>query len=125
MKTVANSPEINDRLVLQIMEDLNLYAEIYILTAEFNLLRSKIRLLHQSLPKGELKSSVRGLLTFLKRWPKKKIWLRISSIMGKFMKNKGVKTLYKRRVIENNRYVGHANILAALNGPEILSIKRE
>ena len=63
-------PEISQNLILQIMEDLNLFTEIYIISAEFNLLRSKVRLLHQSLPKESLKSSVRGLLTFLKRCPK-------------------------------------------------------
>ena len=116
---------VNHALILQIMEDINLFAEIYILSAEFNLLRSKIRLLHQSLPKGTLKSTVRGLLTFLKRWPKKKIWLRISTILKDYTSKNNINSLYKKRIIENNRFIGHANVLAALNGPTILSIKNE
>ena len=123
MKNV--SPEINSGLILQIMEDLNLYTEIYILSAEFNLIRSKLRLLHQSLGKGQLKSSVRGLLTFLKRWPKKKIWLRISTILKKFTLDGAIPSLKKQRIIESNRFVGHSNILLALTTPTKLQIKNE
>jgi hypothetical protein len=119
------SPEINNNLILQIMEDLNLFTEIYIISAEFNLLRSKIRLLHQSLQKGPMKSSVRGLLTFLKRWPKKKIWLRISSILQKFMHENNVFTLKKNKIIEANRFVGHSCILTAFKIGTALPIKKE
>jgi hypothetical protein len=123
--TLKNPPETNKNLILQIMEDLNLFTEIYILSAEFNLLRSKLRLLHQSLDKGPQKSIVRGLLTFLKRWPKKKIWLRISTILKNFTSKNEITTLRKSRIIESNRFVGHSNILIALTKPQLLSIKKE
>jgi hypothetical protein len=126
LKNVKKSPpEINNNLLLQIMEDLNTFTEIYVISAEFNLLRSKLRLLHQSMPKSDLKSVVRGLLTFLKRWPKKRIWLKISTILQRFMKDYEINSLKKIRIIEANRFVGHSNILTAFKIETNLPIKKE
>ena len=116
---------VNHELLKQIMEDLNLFLEVFILTAEFNLLRSKLRLLHQTLPNGQDKSAVRGLLTYLKRWPKKKIWLKVSTILQRFLKTSQIGTLRNKRIIENNRFVGQSDILNILNKPNPLAIKEE
>ena len=113
-----------DCVLKQIMEDLNLFTEIFLLDAKLPLLQSKLRLLHQNLEKGELKRLTRGLLTFLTRWPKKKVWLRIGTIVDKYTKNKGINTLERIRILNTNRFVNSDSILEALTDKKsLLSIK--
>ena len=110
----------------QIMEDLNLFVEVFILDAKLPILRSKLRLLHQNLEKGEIKILTRGLLTFLTRWPKKKIWLRVGTIIGKYTKTMGISTLERLRILNTNRFVNPDEILETLMPQKILlCIKNE
>ena len=118
------TPE-NKKLLVEILEDLNLYIEHFIGTKNLDLIRSKLRLLHQKLEKGNLKSQVRGALTYLKRWSLKKVWLRLSTIIKMFTTQHQIKTLHKRRIIENNRFVGHGEVLSSLKTSSTLEIKME
>jgi hypothetical protein len=115
----------NKKLLLEILEDLNLYIEHFIGTKNLELIRSKLRLLHQKLEKGNLKSQVRGALTYLNRWPLKKVWLRLSTIIQMFTTHNQIKTLYKRRILENNRFIGHGAVLTILKNQTPLAIKME
>ena len=113
--TLAKKTE--DKVLLrETLEDLNLYLEHFIGSKNLDLLRSKLRFLHQNLTKSDLKSLVRGILTYLKRWPTKKIWLRVATIMQKYTTDNNITSLQKRKIIENNRFVGHGSVLKALNG---------
>ena len=112
-------------LLREILEDLNLYIEHFIGTEKIDLIRSKLRLLHQTLKKGEIKSLVRGILTYLKRWSTKKVWLRLSTIIQMYTSKHQIKTLKKKRIIENNRFIGHGEVLAVLSTTKPLAIKNE
>ena len=112
--TIINSKE-DQVLLRETLEDLNLYIEHFIGSRKIELLRSKLRFLHQNLNKGDLKSLVRGILTYLNRWPAKKVWLRVATIVQKYTTDNKVASLQKLRIIENNRFVGHGSVLLALN----------
>ena len=112
-------------LLREILEDLNLYIEHFIGTEKIELLRSKLRFLHQKISRGELKSLIRGTLTYLKRWPLKKVWLRLSTILQNYTSKNKIKSLNKIRIIENHRFMGHGAVLTVLNGPKTLAIKHE
>jgi hypothetical protein len=126
LKKFNNSGLSNNNVLKQVMEDLNLYAEVFIIDAKLPLLRSKLRLLHQTLEKGEIKILTRGLLSFLTRWPNKKIWLRIGTIIGKYAKAYGVSTLERLRILNTNRFVNSDEILEVLTSQKtMLCIKNE
>ena len=115
-----------DNVLKQIMEDLNLFVEVFIIDAKLPLLRSKLRLLHQNLEKGEIKILTRGLLTFLTRWPKKKIWLRVGTIISKYTKINGLTTLERTKILNSNRFVNSEEILEILTTRKImLCVKNE
>jgi hypothetical protein len=105
------------------MEDLNIFGETFIMDAKLGLLRSKLRLLHQTLEKGEIKSLTRGLLTFISRWSKKKCWLRIGTIVKKYTEIHNEPNLQRLKILNTNRFISSENILGVLNSPEMLSLK--
>ena len=120
---VLKKPAIEAGLLKQIMEDLNIFAETFILDAKLGLLRSKLRLLHQTLDKGELKSLTRGLLTFISRWPKKKCWLRIGTIVKKYTELYKINSLNRFKILNAQRFISSEKILKILNSNKPLSIK--
>ena len=111
------SEEEASPLLIQTLEDLNSFTEKHILDAEIEILRNKLRFLHQILPKGEDKKRVRGTLIYLKRWNREKSWVRITTTVMKLMDKYDIEDLDAKRIICETRFVRPSTVLAVLSSP--------
>ena len=93
------------------LQDMNWYLTHHIHDAQEPILRTKILILYRTCDDARVKSKLRGLLGFLKRWKPIRVYLKIAAIMEAITMGKDTEFMSQGPEIYVKRFVKGSNVL--------------
>ena len=107
-----NNVKMDQKLLFQVVQDMDNYIKFHIGDANASFLREKLRFLNKTLPIGRAKTKTRGLLAYFSRWTKLKTWIKIVDLLKYLSENiLGKSKLTSTPFIQTDRVVGPIDIM--------------